>query len=166
MMKDPRMCLTLPVWRKVIKNPFVIVAYRNPIGVAKSLVKRNQFNFDFSLALWEKYMSAALETSKGLDRICVSYEDVLQDPMKWCTLMFKTLSERGIKGLRIPTADELAQFVDPNLNHSRGMTQDHSPLSPSQSKLYQSLVDGTALHPDAAFPLPSSCLQSLHEPQR
>jgi hypothetical protein len=38
-LKDPRMCLTFPLWRELIPAPVVIIAYRHPMEVANSLYR-------------------------------------------------------------------------------------------------------------------------------
>lgn len=56
LLKDPRMCLTEPVWRKQmvmldIEEQMVMV-FRHPYEVAKSLVIRDNMNFAYALKLW------------------------------------------------------------------------------------------------------------------
>jgi len=41
--KDPRTCLTLPFWQQFVSNPYYVLCLRNPLDVASSLARRNQF---------------------------------------------------------------------------------------------------------------------------
>lgn len=54
--KDPRLSITWPLWRKYIDATQHIVVHRHPISVAKSLAKRNGFSIDHGLAFWYHQM--------------------------------------------------------------------------------------------------------------
>ena len=66
--KDPRTCLTFPLWKKHLKQPVCVFAFRNPCHVAASLCKRDGFPVEFGLALWEKYNVLGLNNIRGLPR--------------------------------------------------------------------------------------------------
>lgn len=57
--KDPRMCATLPAWEKEIQKyklkENIIVVFRHPFEVAKSMQKRDNINFIYALKLWFYY---------------------------------------------------------------------------------------------------------------
>ena len=57
--KDPRMCATLPTWEKEIQKyklkENIIVVFRHPFEVAKSMQKRDNINFIYALKLWFYY---------------------------------------------------------------------------------------------------------------
>lgn len=57
--KDPRFCLTEPIWRNEIINlgmkPKAIVVVRHPFEVAQSLVRRDNIDFDYALKIWFYY---------------------------------------------------------------------------------------------------------------
>src|SRR6056297_1474722 len=55
--KDPRLCLTWPVWRSLdaVDRQIVIYVYRDPLAVARSLQARHGFPLAFGLLLWEHY---------------------------------------------------------------------------------------------------------------
>lgn len=54
-MKDPRLSITLPLWQNMIDDLDVIICYRNPIEVAKSLFIRNAIPEKQALRLWQLY---------------------------------------------------------------------------------------------------------------
>ena len=66
----------------------------------------------------EEINKAAIKNSEGLCRLVLTDEDLLNRPMKILTMVKSELENRcGIeKGvLRLPTTEELADFVDPSI---------------------------------------------------
>ena len=106
-MKEPRLCLVLPLVRRATENPIVIHIYRNPVEVAKSLRLRNGFSIAHGLALWEAYNRAAIENSEDLPCIKVRYRDLLERPVETTNSLVTTLRELGVAGLREPDPKSL-----------------------------------------------------------
>jgi hypothetical protein len=69
--KDPRICLTLNEWRRILllRIPVIFIV-RNPHDVASSLMQRSAMNPRRALALWYRYNSALLR-SVDRDQILV-----------------------------------------------------------------------------------------------
>lgn len=69
--KDPRMCVTFPVWEKEIQKydlkENIIVVFRHPFEVAKSLQKRDNMNFIYALKLWFYYNLSVLHCIADCD---------------------------------------------------------------------------------------------------
>ena len=60
--KDPRIILCYDSWREYLPSDSIVVGiFRDPLKVAKSLKTRNQFDYEKSLLLWEKYNTIMLE---------------------------------------------------------------------------------------------------------
>lgn len=78
-LKDPRLCLTLPLWRRFI-NPICVMSHRNPLEVAASLAARDDTPLNVGLALWEWYQRKALVSSAGLPRIFTSFASLSASP--------------------------------------------------------------------------------------
>jgi hypothetical protein len=76
--KDPRTCLTLPFWQRILPNMKYVIGLRNPADVASSLERRDGFSIEQGLYLWLVYLQAALRYTSDQPRIFVSYEDLLQ----------------------------------------------------------------------------------------
>lgn len=80
-LKDPRICRLLPMWRSILKDhkttPLLIV--RNPIGVAGSLAKRNRFPPSVTFPLWLRHVLDAEYGTRGMDRAFVRYEALVAD---------------------------------------------------------------------------------------
>lgn len=79
--KDPRISLLLPFWQEIIKSCKVIIVVRNPLEVAKSLVKRNGISFHLALMLWQKYYQILLSHSHETEKFFLFNESLLKvDP--------------------------------------------------------------------------------------
>lgn len=83
--KDPRTAVILPFWQCVFADAGVDVRYvvtvRNPLDIAASLEARDKFALTKSLMLWAKHMLMAATLTEGLQRIFVSYDATLADPL-------------------------------------------------------------------------------------
>ena len=84
--KDPRICLLFPIWEQAcielnIKIK-VIIPYRNPMEVTKSLNKRNNFSVEKGLILWSKHFLSAEYWCSEYDRIFISFNELLDDTDK------------------------------------------------------------------------------------
>lgn len=92
--KDPRACLLLPFWRAVLERPVAAVfVWRDPVAVARSLLRHQELPLALGLALWERYNREALAGMRGMAVCSVRYESVLADPPGWCRRVAAWLSE-------------------------------------------------------------------------
>jgi hypothetical protein len=79
--KDPRLCLLLPYWRRLLNGPLAAVfVWRPPLAVARSLEHRDAMPIADGLALWERYNRAALAALRGLPVSVVEYDAMVADP--------------------------------------------------------------------------------------
>ena len=83
--KDPRTCILLPFWQQAfqqlgIKTKYIIVS-RNPLSVAASLRDRNKFDLSKSYLHWLQHMISAVYFTKNSERVFVSYENMIKDPI-------------------------------------------------------------------------------------
>lgn len=67
--KDPRTCLTFPLWRSVLPSHSLIVCVRHPYNVARSLAARDGLTLNDGLRLWTHYNRALLKHLNGANRI-------------------------------------------------------------------------------------------------
>lgn len=96
-LKDPRMCLTLPTWLQLIQNnntstitiskpkPAILFTYRHPLDVANSLLRRaTSKDFDYAKAfkLWIIYNQAAIQNSMNLCRVHTKEAKIVMDPLR------------------------------------------------------------------------------------
>jgi GT2 family glycosyltransferase len=98
-LKDPRMSVLLPLWRDLLPRPVVLIVWRNPVDVAKSLYARDRFPASVSYALWEQYTRSAIEVSDGMPRMLVSFDRFIQEPRPSIENLVEFLAEQaGIGG--------------------------------------------------------------------
>jgi len=91
--KDPRMSLTLPMWHDVISyggaeqiyTPYVVVCWRNPNSIVKSLLKRDP-NVDEThmYKITAEYQDRMLMHIKQLriPSTIVRYDDLFESPIR------------------------------------------------------------------------------------
>jgi hypothetical protein len=78
MVKDPRLSITLPLWRTVLAQPPVaVLVLRDPLEVARSLERRDGFPLTLGLALWQRYVRQAVASIVDLAVFVVEYSDLL-----------------------------------------------------------------------------------------
>lgn len=127
--KDPRTCLTFPLWRDVLSELgirlVVVFAFRNPLDTAKSLLKRDNFPMDKGLGIWFNYNLHALQELRGVSFRLVFYDRLLED--------WKGELKRCSASLSIPWPDDeygltvaLNGFIKPTLRHSKSNPSDLS----------------------------------------
>jgi hypothetical protein len=147
--KDPRTCLTLPLWNEISKEldfeTRYLIVIRNPIDTVNSLMKRNKFSLNQSYLLWQLYTLSALEKTKNTKRVIVSYDEFLSN---WKPSLLK-----ASKALDIPWSSdnnhidkEMESFLDKSLRHSHSSLDDlsryikNADLPESISMLYELCV--------------------------
>jgi GT2 family glycosyltransferase len=144
LLKDPRLCLLLPLWQSLLQSPVHVIAVRNPGEVAASLLHgpRGAYSTHFLLALWEKYLLSTLTTLRGKPALFVSYERLLAEPLTECARMLGALRDLGVTGLHSADPQQVQAFLDTKLHRSHALS--HTPLSTPQAVLYAWLEARTA----------------------
>jgi hypothetical protein len=164
-LKDPRLCLLLPLWRPLLPAPAIaLLVHRRPLQVARSLQRRHGLPLPLGIALWERYQLAALEVSRGLPRLLVSYEELLREPGETCRGLRDEIRARGGGGLEVPSPEAVAGFIDPALRQSPAPPgAEDAYLNPARRHLLGSLADGTALDgPPPALSPDSAAILAAH----
>jgi hypothetical protein len=118
-MKDPRMCLTLPCWAPILETPIAVLIYRDPLEIACSLKERGM-SPAHSLALWEHYAVSALAASERVPRLFVQHNRLLADPVDTLTRLAAELRSQGVRGLQMPSTVTINGWVDPRLHRAKG----------------------------------------------
>lgn len=141
--KDPRLCLTFPLWRRVLEAPICVVIERSPLSVARSLAARDGFPLALGLALWERHIRSALAVSAGVPRLLVRYEDLIDRPRETASRLRADLEALGVQGLSEPAKGALEAFLDPALErHPREPEVEADLLNPPQRALLDALGSG------------------------
>jgi hypothetical protein len=152
--KDPRMCLVLPLWRAVLTAPTCVFIVRRPIQVAQSLARFFELPIPIGLALWEIYTLSALEHSRGLPRLLVSHQELIDRPLETLFQLLQKMTAMGAQGLHLPSAEEVKAFLDPQLVRARGDAMlEEQYLTPPQSALLAALERGDLSALDPVPPL-------------
>lgn len=112
--KDPRLAITLPLWRQVAPPEQVIVAAREPLAVCQSLQRRNGIPLERGAELWLRYVEGAID-HHNLPTVVVDYADLMTRA--------RDVARRLAGALDLPEPDAAAfsaigEFLDPQLNHA------------------------------------------------
>ncbi len=117
LVKDPRLCLLLPVWQELLPAAVSIVAVRHPQEIAASLLRshRGVYPAAFVVGLWEKYLIRALKALNGRDALFVDYRRFLSDPHTQAARLHAGLIAMGVSDLQQPAGDDVRKLVDRDL---------------------------------------------------
>jgi GT2 family glycosyltransferase len=120
--KDPRISRLLPLWLRLLDDmviePIVVVPVRNPLEIAASLKKRDQFSLAKSLIM---YLRSSLETelvSRGRRRLFVHYDQLLCDWSSFAARLAK-LTDGRLPRTRAASIIEINNFLSSDLRHNR-----------------------------------------------
>jgi len=78
--KDPRSCLTLPFWRRLLPTLKTIIIVRHPLEAAYSMNQRNGTSYALGLRLWEIYNRRLITHTQPQDRIVTNYQMFFDQP--------------------------------------------------------------------------------------
>jgi hypothetical protein len=155
--KDPRSCLLLPYWRRLLPAPLAAVfVWRPALPVAHSLARRDGLRVPHGLALWERYNHSALMGLEGLEVFVCDYEEMTGAPVRTCELLCHWLGSLDQLGTdRAPwDAGAAASTIEPP--HGRRLPADDVPLLDTQVELLAVLRGLQGAHRSfSAGPLPT-----------
>ncbi len=140
--KDPRMCLLLPMWAPFLESPVCVHVIRHPAEVASSLQRRNRMPLPAGLALWQVHLASALEHAQTLPATTVFHQQIMQDGHAATATLLRDLEALGVRGLRQPSKNEISAFISDALYRERAQRADLLALRGSpQVALYEQLLD-------------------------
>lgn len=131
--KDPRTCLTLPLWRRVLDSPVVVLVLRDPRPVATSLRRRNGFRIGYGMNLWERYTRAAVAAGAGLPVVVVRFEQMHDDPAAGVARLCD-----GLAAVGLPLDGDRAAAAA-SIHVARGGAAEESQLSARRTALLRTL---------------------------
>ena len=141
--KEPRLCLLLPMWRKHLEVPVVVNVYRDPVEVAASMHRRNGIPMEAGLELWEYYVRSAARASEGLPSVNVLHGDLMGNPEVVASRLHAELTDMGLAGVRQATKRELEGFIDAALyRQRRGQEELRRYRGSRQDQLFERLQAG------------------------
>jgi spore maturation protein CgeB/GT2 family glycosyltransferase len=163
-LKDPRMCLLLPLWRDLLEAPICVYIYRSPLQVAQSLHTRDGFSLRFGMALWEYYNLAALKHTQGFPRLLVAHRDLMTQPLETVQTLHAELEARGVRGLRLPSEKETLSFIDPALYRERGEAElEEQFANQAQLTLFRAFVERRVFDWETMPSLSAGAWEALQE---
>lgn len=154
--KEPRLCLLVPVLRDVLGDAVFVHIVRDPVEVAKSLRHRNGFTMQAGLALWEAYNAAVLRNTAGRPRLVLAYDELVADP---AAVLGRLQADLAALGIALDNAD--AAVIAPELHRQHAApSEQRALLTEAQARLWEHLRDGGG---DAAFAVSNEALRVLRE---
>ncbi|HRW36828.1 MAG: glycosyltransferase [Acidimicrobiales bacterium] len=165
--KEPRLCLLLPVLRPLLEAPVAVHVTRDPLEVARSLARRNDFAVNVGTALWELYSVRALEASAGMPGVHVDHAALMADPVGALGQLLAALTAHGVGGLREPSEREVRAFVTEALHRQHGDRAEHPGwLTTHQAELAGALTSGLAFADPTAYEVSLGALDVLRTFER
>lgn len=123
--KDPRASVTLPFWQNLIGDMDYVLCVRHPVDVASSLLSRGTDGLDFeeSVALWVRYVQAALENTQGHRRLILCYEDYFTNTDRQIRRLAEFVCGAGTV-LDDEVHDRVESFIEPGLWRNRDAVEE------------------------------------------
>jgi hypothetical protein len=118
--KDPRICRFVPLWLDLLDRfgaeARVVILLRNPLEVAASLKRRDNFPPAKSYLLWLRHVIDAEKATRHLPRGIVTYNDLLND---WRGVVRTISAKTGVHWPRRSDHSELEidRFLADELRH-------------------------------------------------
>jgi hypothetical protein len=149
--KEPRLCVLWPLWDEALRSSgfagqFVFL-FRNPIEVAKSLQRRNEFDLERGAHLWLQYNLEALDAyCVGKVTEFVYYPDLLTHPERTLRALLHALGAE--EALDAKGISELREFLISERRHHVVSAEDVDRASfvPDLAKeVYRSLLEWRSL---------------------
>ena len=162
--KEPRLCLLLPLLRDYLNDAVCVHVFRNPLEVARSLQRRNGFSIAAGTALWETYNRHALEASATMPRVMVAYGALMRDPEGTIDRLVTRLKELGVMRLAVPSEHEFREFIQPAYHRHRVTEEETDPLlTPGQRELWQWIRSEEVLAQEPDEAISAAARQNLHD---
>jgi hypothetical protein len=118
--KDPRMCILLPLWLEIFEelsiSPHFIISIRNPLEIAGSHERRDDFSLEKSLLIWMKHLLSAEYYSREYPRVFTRYDNLVANPQAAISSMTHILNIELPKSFN-EVSEDLQNFIKPSLKH-------------------------------------------------
>jgi hypothetical protein len=142
--KDPRNCVLLPFWVRLLAvEPVIVLLHREPLEVAASLRLRDGLGLELAVALWERYTRLALAAIAGRPTLVAEFATIRDNPQQWISGLGDFLARAGVRTSPARLDDVLA-FVERDRRSAPG--RNGPPLSDAQVALASALVASSGAH--------------------
>jgi hypothetical protein len=109
--KDPRLCLTFDAWKPLLNDPLVIVCFRHPAAVARSLNERDRMTLSEGFELWRAYGEAILRQASSSRLYLLNFDRVEESE----PILAACCRDAGL----VWSPELLAETYDGSLQHHR-----------------------------------------------
>ncbi|WP_449040963.1 glycosyltransferase [Paracoccus sp. (in: a-proteobacteria)] len=137
--KDPRLSLTLPLWRAWLEarevKAALLIALRDPAEVAQSLARRNRTGAEMAMLSWVQHMLSVLEHSREMPRLLVPFPGWTADPG---AMLARIGALCGSEAGAATQAQAAASFL-PAAVHGAGLPLPDTPAARLAGALYRAL---------------------------
>jgi hypothetical protein len=124
-LKDPRLCITLPLWRKLLApQPCAVLVVRDPLDVAESLQVRDRFPLTLGLAIWARYIHQSVNTLAGMPVYALEYGSIFEDPRSRIGELAEFLISCGVD-VSPNGVQSAANVFEENLRHHHNRDADY-----------------------------------------
>ncbi len=117
-LKDPRMCLFLPLWKKLLDTMQIsyvaVVVERNPVEIALSLFQRDGLPPLYGLALNNFYLSHMKQALQSIPVARLKFSNLVKN---WNDEFRSVLDVIGIEDFEEGNAERIEQLMDASLKH-------------------------------------------------
>jgi hypothetical protein len=142
--KDPRMCILFPFWENILLslgyNIRIILVYRNPLEVARSLRKRNRFSEQKSFMLWLTHNISAEFNTRNCERYFINYSDLNKISYKdYLGAMYKFLFKNDLPYETFEKIENFLSFEGKNYNLDSDFFN-RNDVHPTVSDYYKCLI--------------------------
>jgi glycosyltransferase involved in cell wall biosynthesis len=128
-LKDPRICRFIPIYKATLAElgvrvqPFIMI--RNPLEVSASLLARDKMPTSYGLLLWLRHCLDAEKQTRGMNRIFISYDQIVNDIEHVITHLYETMAAYlSISSDVQSIIRESYQFIRRNLRHHISTSND------------------------------------------
>jgi hypothetical protein len=146
-LKDPRLCLTLPLWRTALPARLgAVLVLRDPLEVARSLQARDHIPVMLGLAMWDRYLRTAAAGLAGLPTLVVEYDAMLANPVKATEAMSEFLEQQLGVEAESGRRDTAAGRLDPRLRHQDTERDEYDDIVQPLRDVYGALAERRGGH--------------------
>jgi hypothetical protein len=146
-LKDPRLCITLPFWRTVLEHePCAVFVFRDPLEVALSLrARHSDLPLTLGLALWDRYVRHAASALAGMPVFAVEYPSMFGEPGRGIGDLVAFLADCGI---HVPSENiaSASGILEPGLRYQRADGDEPASLADQVRPLLEALRTSLGAH--------------------
>jgi len=118
--KDPRLASLFPLYESILNELSIeikiIIPYRNPIEVARSLSNRDKFTQEKAILLWTYNILWAEQFSRKYSRVFIEFDELISNTEKSIATISEKLNVKFLEKYR-QNRSSIDNFLEPSLKH-------------------------------------------------